>query len=187
MKIPFGGRILVLGSGAVSRCLQPLLLRHLEMDFTRLTVMDFEDLRHLIPDTLASGAQDAQERITPENLSELLSRYVGAGDLLIDLAWNIDAVDIIQWCHDHDVKYVNTSVELWDPYDMDLHPRDRTLYVRHMRLRERAATWTKRGATAVIEHGANPGLVSHWTKVALEDIANAMLEQGIARSKHAAL
>lgn len=187
MKIPFGGRVLVLGSGAVSRCLQPLLLRHLEMDFTRLTVMDFEDLRHLIPDTLASGAQYAQERITPENLSELLSQYVGAGDLLIDLAWNIDAVDIIQWCHDHDVKYVNTSVELWDPYDMDLHPRDRTLYVRHLRLRERAATWTKRGATAVIEHGANPGLVSHWTKVALEDIANAMLEQGIARSKHAAL
>jgi homospermidine synthase len=187
MKIPFGGRVLLLGSGAVSRCLQPLLLRHLDMDFTKLTVMDFEDLRHLIPDTLASGAQYAQERITPENLSEVLSRHLGAGDLLIDLAWNIDCVEIVQWCHDHDVKYVNTSVELWDPYDTDLHPRDRTLYVRHMRLRERIATWTKKGATAVVEHGANPGLVSHWTKVALEDIANAMLRDGISRSKHNAL
>src|SRR6266542_5383893 len=112
VKIPFQGRVLLLGCGAVSQCLQPLLLRHLEMDFSRLTVMDFEDRREHICDTLSAGAHYVRERITPENLAAVLGEYLGPGDLLIDLAWNIGADDILQWCHDHDVLYVNTSVEL---------------------------------------------------------------------------
>lgn len=182
MKIPFGGRILLLGCGSVSRCLQPLLLRHFEMDFSRLTIMDFTDQRHLIAETLAAGACYVQTRITRENMADVLAEQVGPGDLLIDLAWNIDAVDILQWCHDHHVLYINTSVEMWDPYAdaSEMMPTDRTLYVRHMALRKRAARWVTRGATAVVEHGANPGLVSHWTKVALEDIAAALFRNGLS-------
>lgn len=187
MKIDFDGRVLVLGCGSVSRCLQPLLLRHLVMDFSSLTIMDFEDLQHLIPDTLAAGARYVQEQITPDNLATVLGEHLGAGDLLIDLAWNIDCGEIIQWCHDHDVLYINTSVEVWDPYDNDTPPVERTLYARHMALRERVKGWTKKGATAIVEHGANPGLVSHWTKVALEDIAGTMLRKDVAPEKHPAL
>lgn len=178
MKIPFSGRILVLGCGSVSRCLQPLLLRHLDMDFSRMTVMDFENLAHTVPDTTAAGARYVQDRITPENYPTLLGQYVGAGDILLDLAWNIDSEEIIQWCHDHNVMYLNTSVEVWDPYEdiSTIPPADRTLYVRHMALRKRVASWTEQGATAVVEHGANPGLVSHWTKVALEDLTRALLQ-----------
>jgi homospermidine synthase len=187
MKIPFSGRVLVLGAGSVSQCLLPLLLRHLDMDFTRLTIMDFVDNRERVQDALQAGATYVQEQVTQDNMGSLLGQYVGAGDLLIDLAWNIAATDILQWCHDQDVLYVNTSVELWDPYDMEAHPRDRTLYVRHMAIRDMIRKWTKPGATAVVEHGANPGLVSHWTKVALEDIAKAMMAQGVSTQKHPAL
>jgi homospermidine synthase len=128
------------------------------MDFSKLTVMDFADQRHTIPETLAAGAQFVQHRITPENLASTLEQYLGSGDLLIDVAWNIDTGEIIQWCHDHNVLYINTSVELWDPYaDMENKPpTERTLYVRHMALRKRAASWAEPGPTAVIEHGANP-------------------------------
>jgi homospermidine synthase len=182
MKIPFGGRVLILGCGSVSRCLQPLILRHFEMDFSKLTIMDFEDLRAAIPGTLAVGAAYVQDRVTRDNLPALLGRYAGPGDLLIDLAWNIDCGEIVQWCHDHDVLYLNTSVELWDPYEDAgaLPPPERTLYVRHMELRGRAAGWAFPGPTAVMEHGANPGLVSHWTKAALKDIAAAILKRGLA-------
>ncbi|MGZ5360700.1 MAG: saccharopine dehydrogenase NADP-binding domain-containing protein, partial [Solirubrobacterales bacterium] len=90
IKIPFPGRVLLLGCGSVSQCFQPLALRHLERDFSKLTVMDFEDLRDAIPETLAAGADYVQERVTPENLPALLGRHLGPGDLLIDLAWNID-------------------------------------------------------------------------------------------------
>jgi homospermidine synthase len=178
-SLRFGGRILLLGCGSVSQCLQPLLLRHLDMDFGKLTVLDFEDLAGSIPETLAAGAKYVRERITQENLSEELGKHLGDGDLLINLSWNIDTGDIVEWCQEHGVLYVDTSVELWDPYENQLTttPQDRTLYARHMRLRERAKTWKPNGPTAVVEHGANPGLVSHWTKVALEDIAAAMLRQ----------
>lgn len=180
MKIPFGGCILILGCGSVSRCFQPLVLKHFEMDFSKLTILDFADLRSLIPETLAAGASYVQDRITPDNMAEKLSQYVGSGDLLVDLAWNIDTGEIIQWCRDHNVLYINTSVELWDPYEdvENIPPAERTLYVRHMALRKRVARWPKSGnATAVVEHGANPGLVSHWAKIALEDITHAMFEQ----------
>ncbi len=190
MKISFGGRVLVLGAGSVSRCLLPLLLRHFDMDFTKLTVMDFEDLRHLIPDTLDAGASYVQHRLSPDDLAETLSRHVGPGDLLIDLAWNIDACEIIQWCHDNHVLYINTSVELWDPYaDIENKPpTERTLYVRHMALRKMVKKWREPGATAVVEHGANPGLVSHWAKVALEDITRAILDdEYLASRRRAAL
>jgi len=46
-----------------------------------------------------------------------------------------------------------------------------------MELQKLAAKW-KNGPTAVVEHGANPGLVSHWTKVALQDIAQTILRVG---------
>lgn len=188
MKIPFSGRVLILGCGSVSQCIQPLVLKHFEMDFKKLTIMDFADMRHTIPDTLASGAQYVQDKVTQENLPTLLGKYVGSGDLLIDLAWNIDCIDIVQWCNDNNVIYVNTSVELWDPYEgaEDRMPVDRTLYVRHIALRK-AARERKWNVTAVVEHGANPGLVSHWTKVALRDISNAMLKGKLEKERKGAL
>ncbi len=179
-KIPFFGRVLLLGCGSVSRCLQPLLLRHLDVPGERITILDFEDLRDRIPATLDAGVGYVQDRITPESMDRLLSAHLGPGDLLIDLAWNIDCGDIVQWCHDAGVLYVNTSVELWDPYAEApaQPPPDRTLYVRHMALRQRVRRWSNVGPTAVVEHGANPGLVSHWTKRALHDLATAILAEG---------
>jgi homospermidine synthase len=177
MKITFPGHILILGCGFVSQCVQPLLLKHMEMDFNKLTILDFEDRQGMIPDTLAAGAVYVKKRITSKNMGMVLGEYLKSGDLLIDLAWNIDTAALIQWCQDRNVLYVNTSVELWDPYDMEVPPTDRTLYARHMDLQKLAAKW-KNGPTAVVEHGANPGLVSHWTKVALQDLAQAILKAG---------
>jgi homospermidine synthase len=39
----------------------------------------------------------------------------------------------------------------------------------------------------VVEHGANPGLVSHWVKVALEDIAGALVKRAIPADRRAGL
>ena len=146
-KQKFSGRVLLLGCGSVSQCLQPLLLRHLDMDFRKLTVRDFEDLRSKIPDTLAAGATYSRSRITRENIATLLGKHVGPGDLLIDLACNIDAATILQWCHDNGVLYINTSVEEWEPYAnaQATPPTERTLYYRHRLLRRQVATWIERG------------------------------------------
>ncbi len=174
-------RVLVLGCGSVAQCVVPLLVRDLGIEPSRINIVDFVDNRVRVADVLALGVTYEQDRVTPENIDEFLTARVGGGDLLLDLAWNIDNPTILQWCRDHDVRYLNTSVELWDPYH-DLHtthPVDRTLYVRHMQIRRMLAGWgDNNGATAVIEHGANPGLVSHFAKQALTEICTRILADG---------
>ena len=175
-------RVLVLGCGSVAQATVPLLVRDLGIDPTRITIVDFVDNRARVADVLAQGVRYEQDRITPENLDAFLAARVGDGDLLLDVAWNIDNPTILQWCRDHGVRYLNTSVELWNPYDhmTEVHPLDRSLYVRHMSLRRMMAAWPhNKGATAVVEHGANPGLVSHWAKQALTEIAGRMLQDGL--------
>jgi homospermidine synthase len=183
-------RVLVLGCGSVAQCVLPLLVRDLGIEPARIRVVDFVDNRARIADLVAAGVTYEQDRVTPENIDAFLADRVGAGDLLLDLAWNIDNPTILQWCRDHGVRYLNTSVEVWDPY-VDLAttpPLDRTLYVRHLDLRRLKASWgDDRGPTAVVEHGANPGLVSHFTKQALGEIAARMLSDGLAGANATAL
>lgn len=178
--IKFNGKILVIGCGSVSQCTLPLLLKHIQMPAEKITIMDFVDNRSTVPDILSRGVRYVQKQITRENYTKVLSEYVGSGDLIIDLAWNIDCCAILEWCHNHNVLYVNTSVELWDPYEgaKDKPPVERTLYVRHMAIREMIKKWRNpKGTTAVLEHGANPGLVSHFTKRALIDITEKILSK----------
>jgi homospermidine synthase len=99
--------------------------------------------------------------------------------MIIDLAWNIDCRAIVTWCRNNEVLYCNTSVEEWDPYKDEQRndPTKYTLYARHMEIRKMIEDWgSNNGSTAVVDHGANPGLVSHFTKVALIDIAKKILK-----------
>ena len=172
-------KVLMVGYGAVAQCTLPLLIKETKIPGKLITVMDFEDRRDQLKPWLAQGVRFVQQRITQENLGQLLSQHLRAGDLLIDLAWNIDCCELLKWCHEHGVLYINTSVELWDPYahNKRAKPQEMTLYWRHMKIRRMTARWKVPGPTAVLEHGANPGLISHWTKRGLIDIAERLLEE----------
>ena len=142
--------------------------------------MDFVDNRKRVKDSLKKGARYVSNRITEKNYKTLLKKYVGRGDLIVALAWNIDCRAITTWCRENEVLYVNTSVEEWDPYKDEQRndPTKYTLYARHMELRQMLESWgDNRGTTAIVDHGANPGLVSHFTKRALIDIAKKIVAE----------
>ena len=181
--ISFNKRIVFVGYGAVAQCALPILAKHIKMPLKNVTVMDFEDRRGILKPWIAKGVKFLRKRVTRDNMGALLGKYLGAGDVLIDLAWNIDCCEILQWCHDNGVLYINTSVELWDPYEnaKDAPPQKMTLYWRHMNLRRMISGWSDPGPTAVLEHGANPGLISHFTKQGLLDIGKrALAEKKVA-------
>lgn len=180
----FDGRILVIGLGAVSRCALPLLFSHVDAAPSQYTVLDFAEVAVDAQWVKEQGASFISAKVTEDNYTSLLAEHVGSGDVIVDLAWNIDTLSILEWCRAHDVRYVNASFEVWDPYgDGTEHPTERTLYARHLKLRETLARWgDNAGPTAVLDHGANPGLVSHFTKVALLDISAAYLEDAPAGS-----
>ncbi len=176
--VEFKQRVLFVGYGSVAQCTLPILLKHIDVPPKNITVIDFEDQHALLQPWVAQGVRFERLRIDRENLGQALGERLSAGDLLIDLAWNIDCCEIVQWCHDHGVLYLNTSIEVWDPYDRTLysHPTERTLYWRHMNVRRMRAGWSQPGPTAVLEHGANPGLISHFTKHALVEIGERVLD-----------
>lgn len=177
-SIPFNGRILIFGSGSVAQCLLPLLHKHIAMDFSRLTVIDPTFYESVAKRLNAMGANYIQQSVLPENYLQLLQKHVSPGDVIIDLAVNIETIDVIDWGQHNNVRFINTSVEWWNPWEDERIPHiiDRTLYVRHMELLKKARElWKSDGPTAIVEHGANPGLVSHWTKQALVEIATQIV------------
>jgi len=146
------------------------------MPADRITVIDLADRRESISAALAAGVRFQVTRITEQNYQNLLSGLLGTGDLLIDLSWNVDTLALLDWCHHNGVNYVNTSVEEWNPYEA--RGADATLYARQANLRRLVAGWQEsRGPTAVVDHGANPGLVSHFAKIALLDIADRIVRE----------
>jgi homospermidine synthase len=80
-------------------------------------------------------------------------------------------VALLQWCRDAGVLYLDTCIEPWAGAFADpaLSASQRSNHA----LREAALALRREGAapTAVVTHGANPGLVSHFVKQALLNIA----------------
>jgi homospermidine synthase len=185
--IAYDKKILFVGYGAVAECTLPILLRHIKVPARNITIMDFENKREKLARWTRKGVRYVRDRVTRENMGRILAKHLSAGDLLIDLAWNIDACEILQLCHDRGILYINTSTELWDPYagGPNQHPTEKTLYWRHMNVRRMVKQWKTPGPTAVIEHGANPGLISHFTKQGLIDIGNAVLAKKKATGRAA--
>ena len=178
----FNKKVLMIGYGSVARRTLPLLLKHIKIPYENLTVIDFEDKSEALKPWTDKGIKYFQERITRKNLSEVLFKHLEKGGLLIDLAWNIDCCAIIKWCHDNEVLYINTSVEEWDPKKAVFKesPYEKSLYFIQMKLRDLIKDWED-GPTAIVDHGANPGLISHFAKQGVIDIANRLISEKKAK------
>jgi homospermidine synthase len=180
----------MIGFGSVAKCALPILLKHLRIPYKNITVIDFADKRKELAPWIKKGIRYSQERITPVNVARTLSKYVSPGGMIIDLAWNIDTIDMLSWCHDNKVFYVNTSVEEWDPYaNIDKKtPLEKSLYFKQMEIRKMTSSWNHDGITAVLDHGANPGLISHFTKQGLVDIGEKVIrDKGLPKAQRGVL
>ncbi|CAF0787411.1 unnamed protein product [Didymodactylos carnosus] len=174
--VRFNRRILIIGCGGVSQCSLQLLLKLVDVLPQSVTVIDLSDQSSKIHDAIIQGVQFRQHEITRENYADILKLYLSNGDILIDLACNIKTVALVDWCYYHGVRFVNTTVEIWEPFEKVSDPKKLTLYHRQIELTQLQETWkNKKGPTAIVDHGANPGLVSHFVKQGLIDIAQRLL------------
>ncbi len=186
--LEFKNKVLIIGYGSVSKCTLPILIKHIRIPYKNITIIDLADKHKELKGWMKKGIRYFQEKITPINIAQVLAKYVPGGGLIIDLAWNISCNDMLTWCHDNKVLYVNTSVEEWDPY-AGIHnksPFKKSLYYRHMLLRDMLSKWKNDSTTAVVDHGANPGLISHFTKRGIVDIAEKAMHDKTTSKKDAA-
>ncbi len=188
----FNSKVLMIGYGSVAKCALPILLRHIKIPCQNITLVDFLETAEAAREWTEQGIRFVQERITPGNLHEMLAKHTGAGGLIIDLAWNIDSVELIQWCHDHDALYINTSLEVWEPYAdiRTLTLLEKLLYARH----RHTAQWNDDTATVVrgqsrsVSHFARQVMALHRLRQpSLTREEGAELEKLLARRDFARL
>ena len=170
IHVEFPGRIILVGFGSIGQGVLPLLLRHLGVRAERITIVTAED---------TGGAEAAQlgvrvihEPLTRENYRRVLGPLLGRGDFLVNVSVNVSSLALVRLCWEKGTMYLDTCIEPWPGgyTDPTLPAGRRTNYA----LREEALALrqgNERAPTAVLTHGANPGLVSHFVKQALLDIA----------------
>lgn len=164
-----GRRILMIGCGSIGQGLVPLLLQH----FQDLVPVD---IRVIAADDEGRGLMHAYgvcfERLAlvPENYEHILSHRISSGDILINVSVEVSSIALIAWCQTRDVLYLDTCVEPWAGGYLEpgLPTIEKTNFGLRRRAREACAAG---GSTAVIAHGANPGLVTHFLKRALNEVA----------------
>jgi homospermidine synthase len=167
----FSGRLVVIGFGSIGQGVLPLLLRHLEISPGQITVITAERRGY---DVAAEyGIRFVQTGLTRSNYRTLLEPQLGGGDFLLNVSVDVSSVALIEFCQERGALYLDTCIEPWPGgyTDPGLSPSARSNYA----LRESALALRlryPRGPTAVLTHGANPGLVSHFVKRALVDLAN---------------
>jgi homospermidine synthase len=167
----FDGRLVMLGFGSIGQGVLPLLLRHIDMPRERIRIIS-ADPRGLEV-ARESGVAHTLMPLTRDNYRSVLTPLLSRGDFLLNLSVDVSSVALIQLCRELNALYLDTCIEPWAGgyTDPSLTPSQRSNYA----LRESALALARPGAgdpAAVIGHGANPGLVSHFVKQALLNIAS---------------
>jgi homospermidine synthase len=169
----FSGRLVIIGFGSIGQGVLPLLLRHIEMRPGQITVITAEPRGH--EEAVEYGIEFIEAGLTRENYRAVLEPRLGRGDFLLNVSVDVSSVALIELCRERGALYLDTCIEPWPGgyTDPNLPPAARSNYA----LRESALALRPKqpgqngGPTAIITHGANPGLVSHFVKQALLDVA----------------
>ncbi len=167
----FPGRLIFIGFGSIGQGVLPLIMRHVGgLTADRITIVTADD----------AGRQEAEEfgirfinhPLTRENFRHVLDPLVGRGDFVLNLSVDVSSIALIKLCHEKGALYLDTCTEPWPGgyTDPNIPASRRTNYALREEVLEVRKTHAN-GPTAILTHGANPGLVSHFIKRALLDIA----------------
>ncbi len=168
--VAFAGRLVILGFGSIGQGVLPLILRHIDMPRENIVIVTAEERGREVAAEL--GVRFVLEPITRDNYRSVLGGMLRSGDFLLNLSVDVSSVALIELAHEQGALYLDTCIEPWAGgyTDPSLSPSQRSNYA----LRESALALAPKfagGPTAVLTHGANPGLVSHFVKEALLNIA----------------
>ena len=181
--VKFSGSVVIVGFGSVAQGALPLLLRHIDMPRERISIITGDDRGHA--EAADYGISYSIKPLTRANYRALLEPLLGKGDFLINLSVDVASIALAEWCCENGVMYLDTCIEPWlgGYTDQRVSPSHRSNYGQ----REEMLALRKKfpaGPTVMPTHGANPGLISHWVKQAMVNIADDILgESTVPKSK----
>ena len=170
IHIEFPGRIVFIGFGSIGQGTLPLVLRHIGIPKERVTIITGDDRGRKVAESY--GVKFVVLPLTRDNFRRELDQYIGRGDFVLNVSVDVSSIALIKFCWSKGAMYLDTCIEPWPGgyTDATIPHAKRTNYA----LREEALGLranNARAPTAVITHGANPGLVSHFVKQALLNVA----------------
>jgi homospermidine synthase len=178
--IEFGGRVVMVGCGSIGQAILPLLRRHLALAADGLIVLAADEVGRGV--SQEQRAQFFYAHLKPRSFRRILARHLRRGDLLLNLSVDVSSLDLMTYAAERGALYVDTSIEPWpgvfDNPMLDL--RQRSNFTTRRRALQLAAELGRNSPTAVVDHGANPGLVSHFVKRALLEL-DRTLRKGASR------
>lgn len=112
--------------------------------------------------------------INKDNFQEIFGRFLSSGDLLIDFADTVGTRDICKWCCENNIMYLNTGEADW-PENWYSIFNENILKNEMKKKYQEDKRYNK--YPIVLQHGNNPGLVSHFVKSAIEYIVNTQFKK----------
>lgn len=164
------GKLVIVGFGSIGQGVLPLLLRHLGVARSNVMVITADERG--AAEAGRYGVRFTVNPLTQGNYRAVLEPILRPGDFLLNVAVDVSSAALIELCQKHGTLYLDTCIEPWEGgyTDTRVSPSRRSNYA----LREAALALNhkrRKGPTAVLTHGANPGLISHFVKRALLDVA----------------
>jgi homospermidine synthase len=167
-ELAFAGRIVMVGFGSIGQGTLPLLLRHIDLKPEQITIITGHEIGRSV--AAEYGVEFHDTPLTPTNYRALLEPRLSRGDFLVNCSNDVSSVALIALCQERGALYIDTCIEPWAGgyTDVSVTPEVRSNYA----LREAALALRRPGTpTAILTHGANPGMISHLVKEALLNIA----------------
>jgi len=167
--IKFNGKILQFGFGAVGKSFFELLPREAKFDKSKYFVVSknageidvFAELGGMVSNFI-------EMNVTKDNFADLFSKYLSKGDLLVDFSEGTGTREICTFCAQNNIMYLNTGESEWPTCWVNFY--EHNLAIRKM-IGEISDIKEANQHPIVLQHGNNPGLVSHFVKIAIEKIA----------------
>ncbi|HTH15968.1 MAG TPA: saccharopine dehydrogenase NADP-binding domain-containing protein [Magnetospirillum sp.] len=167
----FAGRLVFVGFGSIGQGVLPLILRHFEIDPARVTIITADERGHDVADKY--GIRFLNNPLTRDNYRDVLTPMLGAGDFLLNVSVDVSSLALVELCWERGALYLDTCIEPWAGgyTDPALSPSLRSNYALREQALKLKASAPAGMPSALLTHGANPGLVSHFVKSALVNIA----------------
>ena len=175
--IEFKNKIVQFGFGAVGKSFFEMVSKEIKFDKNNYFVISKNKLEYTYFLELGGNIGNfIVADINRDNFEEIFSKYLNEGDFLIDFADSVGTKDFIRWCADKNVMYLNTGETDWSDNWYSIFEEN----LKKNKLREDIKEYeNKNKYPIVIQHGNNPGLVSHFVKAGVEYIIKKQFKNNI--------
>lgn len=169
--IRFDGKIVQFGFGAVGKSFYEKVSCEIKFNENKYFVISREKYEFEAYINLGGLVSNfITTEITKDNFKEVFSKYLDEGDLLIDFADTVGTKDILEWCAEKNIMYINTGEADWPENWYSIFNENKL----KNELKKKYST-TK--YPIVLQHGNNPGLVSHFVKSGIEYIVKTQYKK----------